>query len=65
MGKCKNATRGGADTQKGTSSTPSSQRGEAGDTGDAVYDLRDDVAPLEEGLPQTASKMPFRFIKSS
>ena len=28
MGKCKNAARGGANTQKGTSPTPSSHRGE-------------------------------------
>ena len=40
---------------------------EAGDTGDAVHNLRDDVASLEEGLSQMGapSKMPFRFMQSS
>ena len=36
----------------GASPTPSSHGGEAGDTGDAGQDLRDDVASLEEGLSQ-------------
>ena len=40
MGKHKNVARGEADTQNGTSSTPSPHRGEAGE---AVPDLRDDV----------------------
>ena len=67
MEKHWNATRGGADSQKGTSPTPSSHRGEAGDTGDAVHNLKDDVASLEEGLSQmgTPSKMPFQFSQSS
>ena len=58
---------GGADSQKGTSPTPSSYRGEAGDTGYAVHDLRDDVASLEEGLSQMGalSKMLFIFLQSS
>ena len=66
MGKHKNVTRGGADTQKGASPTPSSHRGEAGDTGNAVHDLRDDVASLEDGPSQTGapSKIPFRFPQS-
>ena len=31
---------------------PSSHAGEAGDTGDVVHDLRDDLASLEEALSQ-------------
>ena len=56
----------GADAQKSASSTPSSHRGEAGSTGDAVQDLRDDVDSLEEGMSQMGAspKMPFRFIQS-
>ena len=50
MGKHKNAAKGGANAQKGASSTLLSQGGEAGDTGDALHNLRDDVASLEEGL---------------
>ena len=67
MGKCNNTTRGGAYAQKGTCPTPSSPRGKAGDTGDAVHDLRDDVASLGEGLSQmgTPSRTPFRFLQSS
>ena len=42
MGKHKNAAKGGTDAQKGTSYTPLSHGGEAGDTGHAVHDLRDD-----------------------
>ena len=58
MGKCKNAAKGGADAHKGTSPTPSSHGGEAGDV---VHDLGDDGALLEEGLSQMGapSKMPF------
>ena len=44
MGKHKNATKGRSDAQKDIFSTPSSCMGEAGDTGDVVHDLRDDVA---------------------
>ena len=67
MGKHKNTTRGDADAQMGVSPTPSYQRGEAGDTDNAVYGLRDDVASLEEGLSQkdTLSKMPFKFLQPS
>ena len=67
MGKCKNATRGGADAQKGTFPIPSSNTGEAGDTGNTAHDLRDDVDSLEEGISQMSapSKMPFRFTQSS
>ena len=68
MGKHKNATRGGADAQKGASPTPSSDRGEAGDKGNAVHHLRDDVASLEEepsliGAPHLRHH--FRFPQSS
>ena len=61
MGKLRNATKGGEDAQKGISPTPSSHVGEAGDTGDVVCDLRDEVASLEDALSQmgTSSKMPF------
>ena len=64
MGKCTNATQGGAAAQKGISSTPSSHRGKARDTGDAVHDQRDDVHSLEERILQMGapSKMPFRFM---
>ena len=42
---------------------PPPHRGEVGDTGNAVHNLRDYVAFLEEGLSQMGapSKMPFRF----
>ena len=58
MGKCKNATKGGSDTQKGISPTLSSCVGEAGDV---VWDLRDEVALLEEVLSQMGAlpKCPF------
>ena len=67
MGKCKNAIRGREDAQKGNSPTHLSHRGEAGDMGNAVHNLRDDMASLEEGLLQMGapSKMPFRFLQSS
>ena len=66
MGKHKNATRGGVYAQKGTSLTPSSHRGEANDTGNAVHNLRDDIDSLEERISQIGapSKMPFRFMQS-
>ena len=59
--------KGGANAQKSMSPTASSHGGEAGDTGNAVQDLRDDVASLEEGLSQMGapSEMPFRFMQSS
>ena len=62
-----NTTRGGADAQNGLSPTPSSHRGDEGDTGNAVHDVREDVASLEEGLSQMGdpSKTPFRFMQSS
>ena len=65
MGKCRNATRRGSDVQKGISPTPSSCAGEAGDMGDVVHDLRDEVASLEEALSQmvASSKMPFHFTQ--
>ena len=67
MGKCKKAAKGGADILKGAFPTPSSHGGEADDTGDAVHDLRDDVALLEEELSEmdAPSKTPFRFMQSS
>ena len=63
MGKCKNATKGASDAQKGISLTPSSHVVEAGDTGDVVHDLRDEMASLEEALSPmgASSKMPFHF----
>ena len=66
MGKHKNATWGGTDAQS-ASPTPSSHRGEASDTGNAVQDLRDDVDSLEEGMSWIGAspKMPFRFTQSS
>ena len=67
MGRHKNAARGRANAQKGTSATPLYHGGEAGDRGEAAHDLRDDVASLEQGLSQMGapSKMPFRFTQSS
>ena len=67
MGKCKNATKWGADTQMGISSSLSSCVGEAGDTGDVVHDLRDEVALLEDTLSQmgASSKMPSCFMQHS
>ena len=64
MRKHKNATNGGSDAQKAISPTLSSCVGEAGDTGDVVYDLIDEVASLEEALSQmgASSKMPFQFM---
>ena len=61
MGKCKNTTKGGSDIQKGISTTSSSDVGEAGDTGDEVHDLVDEVASLEEALSQMGAspKCPF------
>ena len=67
MGKHKNAAKGGANTQKGTSLTQLSHGGQAGDTGKAVHDQRDDVDSLEERLSKicTPFRMPFRFMQSS
>ena len=61
MGKHKNADRGGANAQKGTSPSPLSHEGEAG------HNLRDNVASLEEGLSQMGvmCKTPFRSLQSS
>ena len=65
MGKCKNATKGGSDAQKGVSPTLSSFAGEAGDTGDVLQDLMDEVASLKEALSQmgASSKMPIHFAR--
>ena len=59
--------KGAANAQGGTSPTLSCHGGEAGDTGNAVHDLRDDVASLDEGLSQMGghSKIPFRFMQFS
>ena len=51
MEKCKNAA-GGSRCLKECLPTPSSHRGEAGDTGETVQDLRDDVDSWEEGMSQ-------------
>ena len=48
MGKHKNTMKVGSNVQKGISPTPSCCAGEAGDTGDVVSDLRDEVVLLEE-----------------
>ena len=50
MEKQKNDAKGGGKAPSNTSSTPLSHVGEAGYLGDAVQDLRDDVASLEEAL---------------
>ena len=67
MEKCKNAARGEANAQKGTSPSVSSHGGEAGDTGKEVYNLREDVDSLEErlSLMGAPSRIPFRFSQSS
>ena len=67
MKKHKSALQGGAGAQKGASSTPLSNRGEASETGYAVHDLRDEVDSLEERMSQmgASSKTPFRFTQSS
>ena len=41
--------------------------GEAGDTGDVVHDLRDEVASLEDALSQmgTSSKMPYHMTQQT
>ena len=67
MEKCRNATKGGADAQKATSSTLSSCVGEAGDTGSDVCNLKDEVKSLGEALSQmgTSSKMPLHFTRCS
>ena len=48
MGKDKNATEGVADAQMSAYPTPSCHRGEAGDTDNAVQDVRDDVVHWRE-----------------
>ena len=50
-----NTARGGANAQKGASRNPSSHAGEAGDTGKAHHDLRDDVDSLEETITDGCS----------
>ena len=66
-GKASECYQRGADAKKGASPTPSSHRGEAGDRGNPVHNLREDVVSLEEGLSQMGalSKMPFRYPQSS
>ena len=46
--------------------TPSSHRGEVGNPGDPVQDLKDNVELLEEGMSWigTFLRMPFRFMQS-
>ena len=55
--------KGVTNAQEGAFPTQSSHGGEAPDTGNAVHDLRDDVASLEEELSQmgTPSKTTCRF----
>ena len=68
MGKCIRMLLQGEQTLRGAPPpTPSSHSGEAGDTGAAAQDLRDDVDSLEEGMLQlgTSPKIPFRFLQSS
>ena len=64
MGKHKNATKGGSDTQRGISPILSFHAGEAGDMGDVGHNLRDEVALLEDILSEmgASSKMPFCFV---
>ena len=47
--------------------TPLSNRGDAGDTGNIVQDLRDDMDSCEEGMSWIGAspKMSFRFMQSS
>ena len=52
MGKQKNAAKGGGEAPSSHSPTLSSHLGEAGDPYDAVQDLGDEVASLEETLSQ-------------
>ena len=61
MGKPKNATKGQSDVKNGISSTLLSHVVEAGNTGDVVHDLGDEVTSLEDALSQmdTSSKMSF------
>ena len=67
MGKHKNTTKCDTGAQKGSSSTPSSHDGEAGDTGDMVQDLMEEVASLEKVLSQmsASSKMPLKLPRPS
>ena len=64
MRKWRDATKEGADAQKGVSPTLSSHAGEADNKGDVVWNLRDERALLEDALSQmgTSSKMPFHFM---
>ena len=67
MGKQKNAAKGGDKAPSSNSSILWSHVGEAGDSGNAVQDLRDEVASLEEALSQmsTSSQTPFHFTHCS
>ena len=67
MGKHRIAIEGGTSAQKGASPTLSSHGGKAGDTGNTVQDLMEEVSSLEEVLLQmgASSKTPFRIIQSS
>ena len=64
MRKLKDCYQRGIICSKGHLPTLLSHVGEAGDTGDVVRDLRDEVASLEDTLSQmgTSSKMPFHFV---
>ena len=61
MGKSKNTPKGGGEAPGSHSPTLSSHAGEAGDLGDAVQNLSDKVASLEEALSQmgTSPQTPF------
>ena len=59
MEKCRNATKGEADAQKGVSPAPSSPAGEVGNPSDVVCNLRDEVA----SQMGTSSKTPFCFMQ--
>ena len=65
MGKQKNTVKGGGKAPSSNFPTLSSCTSEAGDLGDTVQDLRDEVASLEEALSQmgTSSQMPFQFTQ--
>ena len=65
MGKQNNTAKGGGKAPSNHSPTLLSHVGEAGDQCDAVQDLRDEVASLEEALSQmgTSSQMPFWFMQ--
>ena len=59
MGKCNDAAKGGEDALKSASLTPSFHRGEAGDPGDAVQDLRDEGFIAGRNVIGASPKMPF------